>query len=108
VHAEKLRFFPVVPESPIGDAVDRRRMTGGTVRPGSSEIFDERLAFVQSVAVQFVFADFATQGIAMNSQHPGGAALVTVSAFQGAFDKSFLEFSKSFLEEYSPFDHLAD
>ena len=44
----------------------------------------------------------------MNTQKFGGAALVTVRAFQHAFDEALFEFSHCFIEQNSTLHHLPD
>jgi len=60
------------------------------------------------VVVEPVLANLATQGVAVNAQHFGRAALIAVGAFQGALDKTLFKFAYRFFEEDSTIHHLAD
>ena len=56
--------------------------------------------------VEFVFADFAAEGVAMDAEHFCGAALVAVSAIQDALDETLFKFADGFIEKNSPVHHL--
>ena len=52
-----------------------------------------------------VLSDFAAEGVAVNSEHFGSAALVSLSMIEDALDEFFLEFRKRFFEKNSAIDH---
>jgi hypothetical protein len=68
----------------------------------------KRLAPAGTVAIEFVFADFTAQGVAVNAKHLCGAALVAVRAFQHAPDETLFKFPNGFFKQYAFLDHLAD
>jgi len=55
---------------------------------------------------EFVLADFAAEGVAVNAQDAGGAGLVAVGAVERLADELLFEFDDGFVEENAPFDHL--
>jgi hypothetical protein len=58
--------------------------------------------------VQMVLSDFPAQGIAVNSENLGGAALVPAGMLQDSPDKLFLELRQGFLEQNTALDHHSD
>src|SRR5713226_2424716 len=57
---------------------------------------------------EFVEADLAAQGVAVDPQDPGGARLVAVRAVQHALDEFLLELGDGLVEQDPAFHHLAD
>jgi len=70
----------------------------------------ERLAPVAVAAytLEFVFAYFAAQRVAMDSQLFRATGLIALAAFQHTPDKLFLEFTDCFFEQDSSLDHHSD
>jgi|SRR5271155_3125345 len=56
----------------------------------------------------FVFADLAAQGVAVNPQKFRGARLIAVSAFQRALDEFLLKLNHGLFEQYPALDHLSN
>ena len=53
---------------------------------------------VRSIAIELIFADLAAQRVAVNSEHSCCTALISLRAFQSAFDKTLFKFPDCFLE----------
>ena len=68
---------------------------------------DQRLDAPANI-IQFVFADFAAESIPVYSEDFGGAALVSLSAFQHPLDELLFKFSDSFFEKDATFDHQSN
>jgi len=66
------------------------------------------LARAGTTVVEFVFRHFAAEGVAMNAEKFGGAALVAVGALQDALDEAFFEFPDRLIKQNSAFHHLPD
>jgi hypothetical protein len=66
----------------------------------------QKLTSATAVLIELVFANFATEGVAVDAQHFGGATLVAISALQGTLDKALFKLSDGFIEKDSPIDHL--
>jgi len=60
------------------------------------------------MVIEFVFTNFAAQGVAVNAKHLGGAALIAVSAFQNALDEPLFKLTDRFVEKNSALYHLTD
>lgn len=58
--------------------------------------------------VQVVLRDFAAQGVAVDSQRSGGAALIAAGMFEHAADKLFFELGHCFIEQNAALDHHTD
>ena len=58
--------------------------------------------------IQMILRDFAAQGIAVNPQDLGCAALISTGVFQNAADEFFLEFREGLFEQDSALDHHSD
>ena len=58
--------------------------------------------------IKVVQLDFATEGVAMDTEELGGAGLITVGPFEGALDEFLFEFSDGFLKKDAAFDHHSD
>jgi hypothetical protein len=65
-------------------------------------------AAVAAYAFEFVFAYFAAQRVAVDSQLFRAAGLIALAAFQNTADKLFLEFTDCFFEQDSSLDHHSD
>jgi hypothetical protein len=63
---------------------------------------------VAAHAFEFVFAYFAAQRIAVDSQLFRATGLIALAAFQNTANKLFLEFTDSFFEQDSSLDHHSD
>jgi hypothetical protein len=63
---------------------------------------------VAAHAFEFVFAYFAAQCIAVDSQLFCAARLIALAAFEHTADKLFLEFTNCFFEQDSSLDHHSD
>jgi hypothetical protein len=63
---------------------------------------------VAAHALEFVFAYFAAQRVAVDSQLFRATGLIALAAFQYTADKLFLEFTDRFFEQDSPLDHHSD
>jgi hypothetical protein len=61
-----------------------------------------------AVVVQFVLADFAAEGVAVDSWGCRGARLIAFGTIQNPFDKTFFEFADRFVEKDPAFHHLID
>ena len=70
----------------------------------------ERLASVTVAAhaFEFVFAYFAAQRVAVDSQLFRATGLIALAAFKHTADKLFLEFTDCFFEQDSSLDHHSD
>ena len=64
------------------------------------------VAAAGGLAVEAEFFEFAAQGVAMDAQHLGCAALVAVSAIHGGLEEFFLELLERLLEQNAAIDHL--
>ena len=64
--------------------------------------------FAVAVVVQFVFTNFAAEGVAVDPQSFRGARLIALGTIQNPFDKAFFEFAHRFVEKNSTFHHLID
>ena len=60
------------------------------------------------VVVQVVLGDFAAQGIAVDSQRSGGAALIAAGVLEDAADKLLFELGHRFVEQNAALDHHSD
>jgi hypothetical protein len=58
--------------------------------------------------IQMIFRDFAAQGIAVNSENLGGAALIALGVFQDSPNELFLELCHGFLKQNTALDHHSD
>jgi hypothetical protein len=63
---------------------------------------------VAAYTLEFVFAYFAAQRVAMDSQLFRATGLIALAAFQDTPDKLFLEFADCFFEQDSSLDHHSD
>jgi hypothetical protein len=61
-----------------------------------------------AVRIEFIFIDFAAQGVAVDAKNLGGAGLVTVGAVQDALDETLFEFADRLIKKNSAFHHLID
>jgi hypothetical protein len=70
----------------------------------------ERLASVTvaAYAFEFIFAYFAAQRVAVDSQLFRATGLIALAAFKHTADKLFLEFTDCFFEQDSSLDHHSD
>jgi hypothetical protein len=57
--------------------------------------------------IQLELADFPAEGIAVDAEQLGGAALIAFGALKGALDEALLEFVKGFVQQNAVFDHLS-
>jgi hypothetical protein len=64
--------------------------------------------FAVAVVVQFVFTDFAAEGVAVDSQGYRRARLIAVGTIQNPFDKALFKFAYRFVEKNAAFHHLID
>ena len=58
------------------------------------------------LAVEAKFFEFAAEGVAVDAEEFGGAALVAVGAFHGGLEEALLEFLERFLEQNPTVNHL--
>ena len=58
--------------------------------------------------VEMILRDFTAQGVAVNSQDLGGAALISLGVLENSPDKLLLELRHSFFEQNSTLDHHSD
>jgi hypothetical protein len=63
---------------------------------------------VAADAFEFVFAYFAAQRIAVDSQRFRAPGLIALAAFEHTADKLFLEFTNCFFEQNTSLDHHSD
>jgi hypothetical protein len=55
--------------------------------------------------IEFIFADFAAQGVAVHSEDFRSAGLISVQFFEYTTDEFFFELGDRFLEQNSTLDH---
>jgi hypothetical protein len=63
---------------------------------------------VAAHSFEFIFAYFAAQRVAVDSQLFRAAGLIAFAAFEYTADEFFLEFAHCFFEQYSSLDHHSD
>jgi hypothetical protein len=68
---------------------------GNSQCDGGGASFDLKVAIV---VIEFIEADFAAEGVAMDAEQAGGARLIAIRAVEGALDEALLEFIHGFVE----------
>ncbi len=58
--------------------------------------------------IEMVLRDLAAQGVAMDAERFGGAALIAAGMLQDAADEFLLEFGHGFIEQNAALDHHDD
>ena len=69
---------------------------------------DRRELAAAERVVEVVLRDFAAQGVAMDAERLGGAALIAAGMFQDAADEFLLELSHGLFEQNAAIDHHTD